>query len=198
MIFTYGHNPKEVPLEFLQKLDAEEPGRWYGSFKWNGFRRFCVRTDGRWIWKAKPAGAGALRPLPPDLQAQFEAMPWNDDVIFDMEWVGPSIRKEYKRDELHVIDYHCATTPKTTFAHRQDILRGWMLTHNPFSPVKRVLNWQNPGLVDLFTQTLTMPHIEGIVVRRFDQVNQGSPSQCVEHPLIYKIRKKPVQQERTR
>lgn len=197
--FKFGHNPLPVTLDFIKRLDDEEPGKYFASHKLNGFRRFAQHTNGRWIWRAKPAGAGALKPLPPDLQAAFENMNWPAEITLDMEWVGPAIRKEAKENRLYVFDLLGTPLP---FVDRMNMLEVLWFRVAPkkgsYPSIQRVKYVPNPGIVDLFQQSLTMPNGEGIVVRSASQVNTGHPSVCTEHGHMYKLKHKPMQQEKIR
>ncbi len=201
-LWLYPDNPTEVSLDYLRRLDAEAPGTWYGSVKWDGWRRIASNVGGRWQWRAKPSGSGCLRSMPPDLQAEFESLPWPADVTLDCEWVGTREVKHKPAHSLYVFDL---LLPKTPFVERRqqlyeiiNILKAVPIpiAHMRVPNVYLVPYRQNPGLVDMFMEQLTNPLSEGIVVRRADEQIIGHPTRCVNSPFVFKTKYRNVRNMR--
>ncbi len=200
-LWLYPDNPTEVSMDYLRRLDAEAPGTWYGSVKWDGWRRIASNVGGRWQWRAKPSGSGGLRSMPADLQAEFESLPWPADVTLDCEWVGPRVADAKPVHSLHIFDL---LIPKTPFVERrsrllkiiagvdgQKFLGACRMPHVHFMPYRI-----NPGLVDMFMEQLTNPLSEGIVVRRADEQIIGHPTRCVNSPFVFKVKYRNVRNMR--
>lgn len=105
--------PTNVSLDFLKRLDQEEPGRWLAQPKIDGRRRIAwsqphikdmavceLRPRYEWCYRAK--NKDDCQPLQPELQAAFESLPWPDGIGLDMELSGP--RHAGQPHALHVFD----------------------------------------------------------------------------------------------
>src|SRR5207248_2248463 len=93
-----------VSCAFLKRIDAEPAGTWVCSPKKDGFRRCVERVNGAYTWRAKHGGANSLKPMPEDLQREFETLPWPQNFAADLEWTGTRLIESHPRGELHIFD----------------------------------------------------------------------------------------------
>jgi len=91
MLYRYPDNPVRqfVDSPFFQALMKNEPEKWVGQRKRNGWRRPGYKDAGSWTFHAKArTGDEARSPLPPELAAAIASLDIPDGTAFDMEWVG--------------------------------------------------------------------------------------------------------------
>ncbi len=197
-MIRYPDNPKPVSLDFLRKLDADPPGTWIGQPKLDGWRRVAWHGDGGWQYISKRESSGNRRPLPLDLQAEFEGLPWPDGLGLDCEWMGPRQVAHIKGDSLHVFDLLMGpVTPGSTrsdwlgdmpFVDRYILLHSLMESGRQSKQVRLVPAWANPGLVDRFMEQTQDPLSEGLVVRRADSKLIGALHRSAENPHWFKVK----------
>lgn len=179
-------------MDFVCKLDAEEPGRWLGSPKINGRRRIAWKENGIWHYKAK--NRDDAQELQPELRAAFESMDWPDGCAFDAELAGP--RHAGMKHSLHLFDLLMLDGEwlgEAPFWERYERLRGLFSNQKPETsnqkpPVHLVPLYANPGLPDRFMEQLQDPLSEGLVIRRHDSLLIGNTRCCATHPHMFKLK----------
>lgn len=185
MPFYYPDNPVSVSVAFLKTIDADPPGTWLASCKWDGWRRIATKDNGRWNFRAKPSGSGETKTMPDSLRVEFEEMDLPGDCAYDCEWVGPrGVFLKRPDHRLYVFDWYPLNGPCPPFSERHTGLGNLIFGEN----ISFVDCFSNPGLVDRFQEQMTNPLSEGLVVRRADSTIIGHPSKCVDNPKIFKVK----------
>ncbi len=157
-----------------------------------------TKYKGQYTWRSKPGSGSSARPLPPDLQAEFEALPWPDDVTLDMEFVGPRMIEHKPQPSLHVFDILSNEPFEIRRKRLYDIVKPLVYNGNweafCHSRVKIVPYQRNPGLVQMFEDQLINPLSEGLVIRRADSRIIGHPARCVDNPHVLKVKYRNVRE----
>ncbi len=191
MPFLFPNDPVQVSLAFLARINAEEPGKYLGSCKWDGWRRLVVKENGKWVWRAKPSGAGALTPIADSVRVEFEELDLPSEMVYDCEYVGFRMIENSPEPCLYVFDWYPLSGPCPSFEERHIGLGNLIHGEN----VRFVDQTQNPHLMDLFERQLCNPLSEGIVVKRADSRVEGHPSRCTDHSHCYKIKYRNVREK---
>lgn len=195
-MFLFPDTATAISVDLLKSLDGEKPGRWYAQPKLDGWFRCAVKTGDKWTWRARPGGTGERKHMPPDLQAEFERLPWPEGIGLCMEWIGPRGVLKRCTDFLYVFDVFMIDGELCDWPawKRRNLIDSWRgLSSNWNIPnIRFAESFQNPGLLDRFQEQLSNPLSEGLVLRRADQVLAGHPSQCRPAPLILKCKYRSV------
>src|SRR3990172_13001131 len=88
MQFRWPDDPLRVGPAELIRIDRTEPVQWFGTFKWDGWRRPIYIDNGtiqlfsKHDWQAKK--------IPPRaLMDELRSMGFPDGKAIDAEWMGP-------------------------------------------------------------------------------------------------------------
>lgn len=188
--------PKLVSLDFLRELDAQAPGTWLAQPKIDGRRRMIYKKDGVYTWHAK--NRDDCQPVPAHLRAQFEALSWLDGIGVDCEWSGP--RHKGGVDKLWVFDllqWQGEWTGAWTFSKRVQYLQFWFL--DMLDDVRATIHivplHVNPGLLDRYSEQLTNPISEGLVVRKATSKMLGGVGQCKVNPEWFKVKHRNIKEK---
>ncbi len=143
-------------------------------------------------WRAKPQGSGELKPMPRDLQAEFESLDLPQDRVYCCEWIGNRMVEHKPEHRLYVWDWYPLGQPCPPFAERH-IGLGALMAGTP-NKVHFVPYQASPGLVDLFAQQMLDPLSEGLVIRRFDSKVIGHPTRCKDNPHVLKCKYRDIRE----
>ena len=184
-----------VSPDFLKELDRASPGTWIGQPKLDGWRRVADNLSG-WKFQAKHTKGPASKPLPKDLQEEFESLPWPKGIILDMEWLGPRVVAHVKENSLNIFDclgWDGEWKGNVPFKVRYSTLEKIAYKPDPcyISSCKHiniVPCWSNPGLFDRYLEQMQNPLSEGLVIRRADSGLIGSFNHCANNPLWFKVK----------
>lgn len=193
-VFRFADDPAEISLDYLKRLDAEAPGRWYGAPKWDGYQRLATKEQGRWVWRAKPQGSGSLKPMPRELSTAFEALDLPAEMVYCCEWVGTRLIEHGSEHLLYVWDWYPLNEPCPPFSERHIGLGALMAGTGTSDKVRFVDYHSNPGLVELFFRQVSYPWSEGIVLRRADSKNEGHTSRAAQNPHVLKCKYRDVRE----
>lgn len=199
--------PRRVSTDFLAQLDRDPPGMWLASAKIDGRRRMIYKANGVYTWHAKNRNDSA--PVPAELRAQFEALPWPDGVGLDCEWSGP--RHKDGRDQLWIFDLlmlggvWSADTAKTRRSQLYELINPHVQCFEQdggttWAQFMRAIDVHLlPQLrfpfVDRFAEQVTNPLSEGLVVQRADYVMVGAHDKCHEAKSgYYKIKHRNIKE----
>lgn len=194
----YPDSPVLVSLDMLRTLDADPPGTWLGQCKVDGRRRMIYKSGGQYTWHAK--NKHDALPVPADLKAEFEALPWPDGIGLDCEWSGP--RDTNGTHELWVFDLLALNghwyggfsfferrlrlyeiiNPHECGSGDTDM---WRRLQN--SRIHRVVTARN-NFCALFERQTENPVSEGIVIRKASSTIIGNRSRSVDNPEMFKVK----------
>lgn len=184
-------SPREISLDLLRKLDAEQAGTWHASVKVDGRRRMAYKNAGVFTYHAKNRDDCAEMPF--DLRREFESFQWPDGIGLDMEWAGP--RHTGDQQSLWIFDLlatpHNGETFNMTYETRMAMLDLYCMEAGVGlreSRIHVVPRFYNPGLCERFAEQMADPLSEGLVVRRRDSKIKGHWERSIEGEHLYKIK----------
>jgi hypothetical protein len=186
-------DPRRVSWDFVKKLDQEDaPGTWLAQKKSDGWRRLAYRRRGTWAYYSKH-DREAKSP-PGDLVAEFESLPWPDNVAFDMEWVGPRCVDVLRgRHEFRVHDLlymNGIWQGDVTFLRRHEALAKLFKGSERVSLTPVV----GENLYKLFEEQKEDPLSEGIVIRRAGSGLIGDPRKVHDNPSWFKCKYRDIKE----
>lgn len=188
--FLFPDSPTLISLDRLSELDKAPPGTYLAQSKVDGRRRMVYKDAGVYTWRAKNRDDSL--PVPADLKAEFEALPWPDGIGLDCEWYGPrDAGSQHKIFVFDLLKYGGESCFGNTFISRikgleyvtkRDEFRPWI------APFLRCTPTDDRGFVKLFAVQKDYPFSEGLVIRKASSTIIGHRSKSVVNPEVYKVK----------
>jgi ATP-dependent DNA ligase len=195
LLFRYPDNPNQVGPAVLLQVEREEPGKFVGQFKWDGWRHPLYFYEGKWHEFAKHTYQ-AKKEVPAALLKELESLQFPEGTAFDTEWMGNRCTLALNGRHFFVLFdllyYNGKWQGDVPYIERYGNLKTLVELHKAkagkdtpniiLEPIREV------GLEAMFQESKKNPLTEGIVVKARNSKLKGGTIACQHNGSWMKVK----------
>lgn len=193
MDFREPDNPKMTTIDVIMRRERDEPGKWVGEPKGDGWRSPLYNADGTWIRHSKyQTGPQAKTPMPRTLIQELEKLEFPKGTAFDAEWMGPrSVAYTHGHHWLIIYDllyFNGQWQGDIPYKERKQNMTTLINLHRVRTGVKAeniiIVPYVEKGFKAFYDEQKKNPLSEGGVWKRWDSTLKGGG----DNPAWLKVR----------
>jgi ATP-dependent DNA ligase len=192
MQYHFPDNPVQIPPHALLELEEEEPGRYIGQLKWDGWRKPMYLENGCWEFFAKHDVQKS--PPPTELLKELKSFNFPDGTAFDAEWIGmravEHLNGQHYFKLFDLLCYKGLWQGDLPFERRYANLKELFEIYKAKAdaPHVKLTTIREGNLLQMFEESKSIPITEGIVIKARDSKLKGNLNHCADNGLWKKIK----------